>query len=591
MNNALNEIKDRLSIEDLVGQYVQLKKIGRNYKGLCPFHSEKTPSFIVSPEKQIAYCFGCNRGGDVFKFLQEVEGVDFVDAMKILAEKTGVKLEKYESAQKVNVTEKEDFYSMYDKAALFYSDNLWKTANGEKVLNYLRQRGLAEDTIKLFRIGYAPDSFDETNQFLIKQGYTKKQLVVAGLVISKETTMSNVYDRFRGRLMFPIYDHLGRIVAFGGRALSKEQDPKYLNSPESSIYHKSKVLYGFNFSKPFIRESKDAVIVEGYMDAMMCFQTGVKNVVAPCGTALVSGQVRLLKPFIESITLSFDTDLAGQEAIKRSFEVIQEFDLTTYVVEVPEGKDPADYAKNHPEKFTDLYMSKKNYGEALYQRLLKNYGTEGLQAKKRIITEFLPFFNKLKSNVEKDSYIRKLASDLDIDEVTIYDEIKNVKLPDYHPARSFGGLNSPLNENEKKSAEELLLGFLIEYPRLGKIKIKSIDSDAFSEDLKAIYKGLLDQYNNFDSGTGEGIIGLLPQEIKEKAALLSLYVSEKYNEVSEEFVDKEIDALYGRIRKQVRSTKVQNLKKQLLESEQAGNKEMGEKLMKELSNLYREIGY
>ena len=241
MNNAIDEIKAKLSIEELVGQYVQLKKVGRSLKGLCPFHQEKTPSFIVSPDKGIAYCFGCNKGGDVFRFIQEVEGVDFNDALKILAERTGVKLEEYKVEKAVPKGQKELLMEIYEKVAGFYEKKLWDSAEGKKVLEYLHKRGLNDESIKLFRLGFAPDSFDETYTWLLRNGFDKRELVMSGMAMTKETTLEKIYDRFRGRLMFPIFDSLGRVVAFGGRALIKDQEPKYLNSSESAVYHKKLV--------------------------------------------------------------------------------------------------------------------------------------------------------------------------------------------------------------------------------------------------------------------------------------------------------------------------------------------------------------
>lgn len=589
MHNELNEIKDRVSIEDLVGQYVKLKKVGSNYKGLCPFHNEKTPSFIVSPEKQIAYCFGCNKGGDIFRFIQEVEGIDFVDAMKVLAERAGVKIKSDVNVEKTRGAEKSDLYTIYKKTAKFYEDKLWNSLEGAKVREYLKSRGVTEESMKLFRLGFAPDSYEATFTHLISLGYTKKQLVAGGLVISKETTMNNVYDRFRQRLIFPISDHMGRIVAFGGRALGKDQEPKYLNSPDSAIYHKSNVLYGYNIAKAAIKESQHVLLVEGYMDVIMAFQSGVKTAVAPCGTALVSTQIRMMKPFINSVSLAFDADMAGQEAIKRAFEIIQPFDLTVYTVEIPEGKDPADYVKNHGVKFAEVVNKKVLYGDSLYNGLLKNFGNEGISAKKSILAEFLSFFNHLRSNVEKDEYIRRLAGDLDLKEVQIYDEMRNIKLPGFHPARSHSGLEQEVS-GEKQSAEELLLGFLIEYPRMAKLKMIEIDERLFSDGLKPIYKSLVDQYNNHDSDSDGGVIGQLPHEIKEKAGLCSLYVSERYSEMSEDNVEKEMDALLLNMRKRAMKENVRLIKNSLLEAERSNDKEKSETLMTELSNLYREPG-
>lgn len=584
MNNAVDEIKDKLNIEDLVSQYVQLKKVGRSLKGLCPFHSEKTPSFIVSPERGIAYCFGCHKGGDVFSFLQEVEGVDFADALKILAERTGVKLETHKFEKSVPKDQKDLLIDIQEKAARFYEHNLWNTENGVKVLDYLRKRGLTDESIKFFRVGFSPDSYDQTYTHLLKEGFTKKMLVSSGLALSQETTMEKIYDRFRGRLMFPIFDGLGRVVAFGGRALSKEQEPKYLNSPETAVYHKSNVLYGFSHAKIAMKQSEEVVMVEGYMDLISCFQAGVKNAVATSGTALTLKHLRLVKPFVKTLLLCFDMDLAGQEAAKRAFELAQDFEVTVKVIAIPEGKDAADYVKLHGEKLQEVVKTAVPYGDYFYEKLLRNFGTDNLSAKKKILAEFLPFFNTLKSNIEKDEYIRRLARDLDLKESQIYDEIKNIKLPEYHPARMRGSLDEPVKA-KKYSADELLIGLLLNFPRMGELLKDKMSESLFLEPLKPIYKGIVDQYNDQRIEAGIGVITVLPAELQETAGLLSLYVSENYGEIGEVAVEKEMNTLIEKISKGQLQLRRKALEKRIYEAEVKGDKELWKQLLQELSQI------
>lgn len=587
MNSAVDEIKDKLQIEDLVSQYVQLKKVGRSLKGLCPFHSEKTPSFVVSPERGIAYCFGCNKGGDIFKFVQEVENVDFVDALKILAERTGVKLESYKQETRVSSDQKEQLIQLHDLAVQFYQDQLWQTDDGAKVLQYLHARGLTDESIKLFKVGFAPDSYEKTFTYLLNKGFTRNMLVSAGLAMTKETTVEKIYDKFRGRLMFPITDSLGRVVGFGGRALSKEQEPKYLNSPETVIYHKSNVLYGFSYSKVAIKQTEEAMIVEGYMDLIASFQAGVKNVVATSGTALTLKQLRLLKPFVKTVCLAFDMDLAGQEAVKRAYELAQEFDFAIRVLVLPEGKDAAEYVKLPGADLVKVLKSSPTFGDYFYKKLLDSYGTADMSAKKRILQDFLPFFNDLKSNVEKDGYVRRLATDLDLKEVQIYDEIRNFKLPAFHPARSHGALDLADVKQKKYSAAELLLGFMLESPRVAKILSPILLEAFFPDPLKPIYKVLADQYNVQGVESGSKISVLLPEDLKQEAALLSLYVNEKYGELSEEAIESEMKNLVDSLGKNIFSAKTRDLQKQIMEAEKSGDKSLLEKLLGDLNLLYK----
>lgn len=586
MSNAVEEIKDRMAIEDLVGQYVQLKKVGRSLKGLCPFHNEKTPSFIVSPEKQIAYCFGCNKGGDVFSFIQDIEGVDFVDAMKILAERTGVSLDGYRIETKHTPGKKEELMKLYEKVTIFYEQQLWQTEKGKKVIEYLHKRGINDETIKEFRLGFSPDSFETTYSNLLKSGFTKKTLVEAGIAQTKETTVEKIYDRFRGRLMFPICDSLGRVVGFGGRALSKGQEPKYLNSPETAIYHKSRILYGFSHAKSALKESEEIVIVEGYMDVLAAYQDGVKNIVASSGTALTSKQLRLLKPFVKKLYLAFDMDLAGEEAARRAFELSQEFDFDVYTVVLPEGKDPADFVKASGGKLAEVIKASPAFGEYLYNKIFSAYGTDTIAAKKKIIQELIPFIKQLRSNIEKDEYIRKLSHDLDLKEVQVYDEIKNIKLPNYHPARLHSAIDESTDKKKKYSVEQLILGFLIEFTRVTKSYIKDLKEEYFSDEFNPIYKVFVDQYNYDGLDSSENILGLLPHNIKERAALLSLYVTEKYGEMSEESVEKEMVALVKSVKKSYRSSKAREIQKKIDEAEKAGDREKRKKLLEELKEMH-----
>lgn len=605
--NAVQDIKDRLKIEDVVAQYVQLKKAGRSMKGLCPFHAEKTPSFVVSPDRQIAWCFGCNRGGDIFRFVQEVEGIEFSDALKLLADKAGITLADYAQPQigggagggdahggqggragKTSGDQKELLREVYEKVTVYYEQQLWSTPEGAKVLDYLRKRGATDESIREFRLGFAPDSFEATHLMLLKAGYTKQLLVSAGLAMTRETTVEKIYDRFRGRLMFPIWNHLGRVVAFGGRALSKEQEPKYMNSPETALYHKSKILYGFYQGKAAIKSEESALLVEGYMDVIMAHQAGVRTAVAPCGTALASPQLRLLKPFASTIVLAFDNDSAGREAARRAFELAQEFDFVLKVLVVPGAKDPAEYVLNNRDALQGLVQNAQPYGDFLFSYLQDAYGLDDATAKRKIVQEFLPFFSSLQNSIVKDEYVRKLAYGLDIKEVQIYDEISKFKLPSHHPARNTPNISAvPQQMSLKRRIDESVLGLFIEFPRIGRLFVEQAAQMAFSEDLKPIYKAFADQYNVDGLKTAKDVIDEFPHELREKAALLSLAAGEYYGEMSEETVEKEIAALLNTARKTSLSEQKQVLWKRLREAEEQQNATQREELLQQLNELNR----
>ncbi len=590
MVDAVQEIKAKLSIEDVVRQYVQLKKAGRSLKGLCPFHAEKSPSFVVSPERGIAYCFGCHKGGDIFAFIQEIEGVDFVDALKMFAERTGVELQQYEAQRSVPKSEKDQLFHVHDLVAKFYQKHLWETADGQKVLEYLHKRGMSDETIRLFHVGFAPDSFDATHTMLLKEGFTKKMLVSSGLALTQETTVDKIYDRFRGRLMFPIMDHMGRIVGFGGRALKKDQEPKYLNSPETAIYHKGNVLYGFSYSKPAIKEKRSVILVEGYMDMIAAFQSGLTNVVATSGTAMTIQQLRHLQPFVTTVYLAFDMDNAGQEAAKRAFDLMQEYDFTVRVITLPEGKDIAEYAKTHAAELPKVLEGAVTYGDYFYQKLLNTYGTEDIVNKRKILQEFFPFLGSLKSAIQKDEYVRRFAHDLHLDEKQIYDEMKSFKLPFHHPARKYSGLDTPVEPKTRKfSADSLLMGFLIEFPRIGQLFSDRLTEEYFSDELKPIYKVFSDQYNGQGIQEVKDFLASLPHEQAEKASLLSLYIHEIYGEVGEEAAEHEIKVLIDKIVKTDVRNKRNELQFKIETAEKEGRKDEYLLLLQELHNLNSKV--
>lgn len=590
MQDPVQEIKSRLAIEDLVTQYVQLKKVGRSFKGLCPFHAEKTPSFIVSPERGLAYCFGCHKGGDIFKFIQEIEGIDFVDALKSLAERTGVELKDYKVEKPVSKDEKSELLRIHDLVTSFYQKQLWDTEPGKKVLGYLHKRGLNDETIRLFRLGYAPDSYDITNTFLLGEGFTKKMVATSGLALAQETTFEKIYDRFRGRLMFPVTNTMGHVVAFGGRALAKDQEPKYLNSPETPIYHKGNILYAFSFSRSSIKGRQEALIVEGYMDALAAYQAGAKNVVASSGTALTTQQLRLLQPFAKTLLFAFDMDSAGQDASKRAYDLTLDFDFQVKVVQLPEGKDIADFTIEHAGILNDILQKAMPYGECFYDNLVKTYGVADIFSKRKILQEFYPFFIQLKSSVEKDFFVRKFANELGLTETQIYDEFSSNKLPKYHPARLHRSLENEKSPHVKKyRADELLLGFMIEFPRISFLFLDKVSENLFEEDLKPIYKAYIAHYNGQGpemTVVDSGFVTLLDPEFAERAGLLSLYIAEYYGEIAESVVENEMKALIKNLQQTYFRKQTHSVQLKIMEAEKNGDKKMREQFLEQLKSLY-----
>lgn len=344
-DDKIEEIRATADIVDVVGDYVQLKKSGSGYKGLCPFHSEKTPSFHVDPNKNLFYCFGCSKGGDVFTFLQEIEGLSFVESARLLAERAGIPLPD-DTVDEEAASEVESIYHALRFAARFFYRQLTQEDRGKRALDYLRQRGITPPTIKQFGLGYAPDAWDALLTAAAEAPIDPETLEKAGLVIERKDG-SGYYDRYRGRVIFPIFSHVGKVLGFGGRILDDAADqPKYINSPETRVYDKSRALYGLRQAKQAIRKEDEAILVEGYTDVISLHQAGVEHVVASSGTALTEQQVKTLGRYAKRLVLLYDADEAGARAARRAMDLVLAEELGAYVVELPEGEDPDSFVQS-----------------------------------------------------------------------------------------------------------------------------------------------------------------------------------------------------------------------------------------------------
>lgn len=455
--DEVSEIKARLPIEQLVAQYCQLKKKGRSFVCLCPFHNDTHPSLQVSPDKGIAYCFACRKGGDIFKFYQEIEKVDFRQALRDLAEKTGVKLEEQSERVSLPKDEKERLRSCLEAAQAFFRDQL---QSSPKAQDYITDRKVPAEQVDFFGLGYAPDSFSLTYEHLLKQGFSRSEIVAAGLGVQKDLADGRIYDRFRNRLMFPIFDHQSALVAFGGRALG-EEDAKYVNSAEGPLYNKSAVLYGLNWAREAVRESKTVVLVEGYFDLLACHKVGVSNVVAVSGTALTEQHVRLLKRSAETAVLCLDQDRAGRDAAERAFLLLAHEGFQVQAVTITQ-KDPDEAANAHPEAlrqvltdggvpYIDFVLSEVQQGD-----------TVSVQGKRATLQRLLPLLDALQSAVEQGHYIARIAAALGSTETAVRDDLQ--RLPRLTP--SAAGLPDEAEEkSDVFSPVEVALGLFLVYPQ------------------------------------------------------------------------------------------------------------------------------
>ena len=467
--DVVAQIKDRLDIVDVVSKYVILKKSGGNYWGCCPFHNEKTPSFSVSPAKQIYKCFGCGEGGDVLSFLMKINNQSFAEVVKEQAEILGIELPNNFDKSKDNKDIKEQIYSCMKDAAEFYKKTLLENKTSE-AYQYLANRGITDENIETYRLGFAPNAYDALQKFL-KVKHNEEIQEKAGLIIKRENG-NGFIDRFRNRITIPIFDEKGNIVAFGARAIEAGQNPKYLNSPETLVYNKSHVLYGLYHAKEAIKEKDSIVIMEGYFDVISAQVNGVKNAVGACGTALTDSHVKLISRYTQSrkIYLAFDTDKAGQMATKRGAEVIKEafsglgnikqfdesfastsentdrYSCELRVVVPPEGKDPDEFIReNGAEAYAQVLRQAPLLVDFQIESVLKAY-QKGMSPveKSAIVKEVLPYLLEIGNNIVRDEYVKIVSSRLDITENSLQKELLN---------SSGKGLNNTYSQKPKPQTQ------------------------------------------------------------------------------------------------------------------------------------------
>lgn len=418
-DGTTEEIKARLNIVELIGTYVRLEKSGQHWKACCPFHQERSPSFMVNEEKAMWHCFGCGKGGDAFAFVMEMEGLDFREALAMLAEKAGVELPKYRTDQKEEKGNKERLFELLELSAKFYEKQLF--GPGKKViLPYLKERGLTEESIARFRLGYAPDGWRYIFEFLQDRGFRVDEIEQAGLILKKEGG-SGHYDRFRDRIMFPIFDIFGHVLGYSARVApgGDESQAKYINTPETTVYHKSRALYGFFHAKQAMKQSGKTVIVEGNMDVIAMHQAGIENTVAVSGTALTPEQLTLMKRYGSEVCLFFDMDGAGQKAARKSAELALEKELQVSVIALPYGKDAAEIGKESGEKLKAAVESAVPALRYFLEQSVQKNGKETPQGKRKIVEEYTTLLTAVANPIERAQAIKELAREIEMDEKLI----------------------------------------------------------------------------------------------------------------------------------------------------------------------------
>ncbi len=480
MLSPIDEIKNRLDIIEVIGSYIKLQKTGANFMAPCPFHSEKKPSFFVSPARQIWHCFGgCSEGGDIFKFVMKIEGLEFGDALRILAQKAGVELKKEDIKLK---TERQKLLEISELAAKFFEKQLESSRGGKEAKKYLLKRSLNEESLKKWRIGYAPDAWQGLSDFLIGRGYERESIVKAGLAIKSDKTVNNYYDRFRERIMFPIFDLNSQVIGFGGRAFGKkitEHTAKYMNTPNTLLYDKSRVLYGLDKAKIEIRKKNFCILVEGYVDTIMGSQTEFWGVVATSGTALTPLQLTLLKRYSDNILIAFDMDFAGDLATKRGIELAQNHGFNIKIITLPEEKDPADVISQNVKNWENLVKKAQTILEFYFATTFSRFDCKNPDGKREIGNVLLPIIKRIQNKIEQAYWIQELAKKIEIKEENIIEELKRIKSETqglvFSTTSGPPSVNFVKQKSRKEMLEERIIALALKFPET----INSINEGCF----------------------------------------------------------------------------------------------------------------
>lgn len=577
----VEKIKRKLDIVDVISSYVPLKQMGRNFKTPCPFHNEKSPSFVVSPERQIWHCFGCGKGGDMFTFVEEFERLDFSESLKVLADKAGIVLTQPAFKSK-REEKKQTLYGINHLTAQYYHYLLTQHQSGKEALSYVMdKRGLSKAIVETYQIGYAPGGGTALSQFLHKKkGYSPELLVEAGVSYFKN---GRLQDFFLNRLMFPILDSRGNILAFSGRALTDNQMPKYINTKETPIYVKGDTLFGIFQAKEAIRKEQKTLLMEGEFDVISSFKEGVGYAVAVKGTALTEQQIKLLTRFAPKIVFCFDTDAAGTEAQRRSIALITKMEISASVVVPPEGKDPDELLKENPALFKKALKNEQNIYDFLIESAAKKENTESAEGKKIILKKTLPFIVDIQNEIIKEHYLKKLSQLLDT-------SLESVQKEASKQGKNIPFSSPPKVTLDKKPQQELLeqhlVTLIVQSPNV-KTALFTAQSilAPVSLSLNPLQETLtfLSQYfETKDTINPEELNQMMPKEVGE---VYDICLLQPLPAISDEAMDIEIKKVAKSVRNGAIKTQLKDLTDQIKLSEKEGDETRTEELQKEFNSI------
>ncbi len=588
----IEEIKSRLDIVDIIGGYFPLKQSGTNWKANCPFHQEKTPSFMVSKDKQIWHCFGCNEGGDAISFVQKYEGLEFSEALKMLADKAGVILPDFKTGDQ---SFKKNILWELNEQALKYWQNILnqETPSAVKTRDYLHQRGLTPETITQWSLGLSSEKWDGLYNYLKEKKYQDEDINQSGLIIRKD---SKVFDRFRQRLMFPIRDGQGKVVGFTARTLmgfvfeGEDFGGKYVNTPQTAVYNKSAILYGLDFAKQEIKRHDYVIVVEGNMDVIMSQQAGVKNVVAVSGTALTPDQLRIIKRYTNNIILSFDADAAGSQAIYKSGIIsAADFDMNVKALILEGGKDPADIVKANSEDWKALIKKSIPIVDFYYSEIFKRVDINRADHKKIAVHKILSILAMLKDKVEQDHYIRKIADDLNISSQVLWEQLAKLNRQNSSQVGEVVGVKTKLADDRVDLLSQTILALVGSYPACLPALIDKVEPEVFSLELQDLYKKIIIYYTKNQSDDLKGLGTALDSQQLNQWSKIVHQSEEFYNDWDEQQLVKEFEQLSKRLLKRWLQTRLKALSQRIEAAEQAGLQEDVDSLTLEFSDLSKKL--
>ncbi len=569
MSSTIEQIKEKLDIVEVIESYLKLSNAGSNLKACCPFHNEKTPSFFVSPSRQTYHCFGCSSGGDIFTFVQEIEGIDFMGALKILADRAGVQIKK---TNKTQISDKEKLFDVLETATSFFEQNL---KIEKRVGEYLKERGLVGLTAKRFRLGYAVDKWDALCSFLKDNGYSESVMEKAGLIIKGD---KGYYDRFRSRVMFPILDSSGRVVGFSGRIFGSDSQKnqghisaKYINSPETDLYNKSKILYGFDKAKLAIRKSGSCVFVEGQMDILLSHQAGFENTVAVSGTALTVEHLNLIKRLTDDLIIAFDPDDAGVSASKRSVDTALSMGFDVKVALLPVGLDPADLILKNKDEWSNILENAQHIIE-FYLDVLSREDMDQRSFRVKVGEMVLPYIARLKNKINQAHFVSEVSRKIGISEEPIWEELRNLSknIKDDVVGNSVETLNNNTKNNRKEMIDRKILGLLFWQEEI-KNPILNV------KECKQKYKDIVEE---------EVFKKIENMEIDDKKKLIfeaEVYYSDMKN------IDKEFDELMKYFEEEILKERLEKVMGKLRISENKNDPGVTDKILEECQKLSEKI--